>query len=194
MPRAGLDAAAVIEAGALLADEIGLDRLSMSVVAERLGVKAPSLYKHVDSLAALTHGIAVLGATEVGDAVRDATQGRAGGDALAAAAQALRAYVSRHPGRYAATTGVRIDGPDDPLGPAIEKTLGSLSAVLRGYRLDAGDEIHALRMLRSLLHGFATLEAAGGFQLNTDVDDSFLWMIAFLDQGLRGLADGDSGS
>ncbi|MFB2554111.1 TetR/AcrR family transcriptional regulator [Herbiconiux liangxiaofengii] len=194
MPRAGLDAAAVIEAGAVLADEIGLDRLSMSVVAERLGVKAPSLYKHVDSLAALTHGIAVLGATEVGDAVRDATQGRAGGDALAAAAQALRAYVSRHPGRYAATTGVRIDGSDDPLGPAIEKTLGSLSAVLRGYRLDAGDEIHALRMLRSLLHGFATLEAAGGFQLNTDVDDSFLWMIAFLDQGLRGLADGDSGS
>ena len=186
MPRAGLDAATVTEAGATLADEIGLGRLSMSVVAERLGVKTPSLYKHVDSLAALTHRIAVLGATEVGDAVRDATQGRAGGEALAAAAQALRGYVKQHPGRYAATVGARPAGPSDPLGAALERALASLAAVLHGYRLDAADEIHALRMLRSILHGFATLEVSDGFQMSTDVDDSFLWMIDFLDQGLRG--------
>ncbi|RFA22755.1 TetR/AcrR family transcriptional regulator [Subtercola boreus] len=186
MPRAGLDARAVVEAGAALADEVGLDQLSMSVVAERLGVKTPSLYKHVDGLAALTHGIAVLGATEVGDTVRDATQGRAGVEALAAAAQALRNYVKQHPGRYAATTGVGPTGADDPLGPAIERTLASLSAVLHGYRLADHDHIHALRMLRSMLHGFATLEAADGFQLSADIDESFAWMIDFLDRGLRG--------
>jgi AcrR family transcriptional regulator len=186
MPRAGLDAVVVTEAGGTLADEIGLDRLSMSVVAERLGVKTPSLYKHVDGLAALTHRIAVLGATEVGDALRDATQGRSGGDALAAAAQALRRYVREHPGRYAATTGARPSGPEDPLRPALQRTLTSLSAVLRDYRLDPAEEVHALRMLRSVLHGFATLEGAGGFQMSTDVDESFLWMIDFLDRGLRG--------
>jgi AcrR family transcriptional regulator len=186
MPRAGLDASIVTEAGAALADEIGLDRLSMSIVAERLGVKTPSLYKHVDGLAALTHRIAVLGATEAGDALRDATQGRSGRDALAAAAQALRGYVREHPGRYAATTGARPSGPDDPLGPALQRTLTSLSAVLRGYRLDPAEEVHALRMLRSMLHGFATLEGAGGFQMSTDVDESFRWVIDFLDRGLRG--------
>jgi AcrR family transcriptional regulator len=188
MPRAGLDAQTVTLAGAALADEIGLARLSMGVVAERLGVKTPSLYKHVDSLAALTHRIATLGATEVGDALRDATQGRAGGDALAAAAQALRTYVKQHPGRYAATTGARPTGPADPLAAALERTLTSLGAVLHGYHLDAADEIHALRMLRSILHGFVTLETGDGFQMDTDVDASFDWMIAFLDQGLRGKA------
>lgn len=186
MPRAGLDASVVTEAGATLADEIGIDRLSMSLVAERLGVKAPSLYKHVDSLASLTRGIALLGATELGDAIRDATQGRAGGEALSAAAHAVRAYVTQHPGRYAATTGVRPADADDPLVSALDRTISSLAAALRGYRLEADEEIHAIRMLRSMLHGFATLEVAGGFQLNTDVDASFDWMIDFIDQGFRG--------
>jgi len=54
-----------------------------------------------------------------------------------------------------------------------------------GYRLDPDQEIHALRMLRSMLHGFATLEAAGGFQIDAPVDDSFTWMINFIDHGLQ---------
>lgn len=185
MPRAGLDSATVTEAAAALADEISLPQLSMSVVADRLGVKAPSLYKHVDGLPDLIHRIAVLAANEVGDALRDAMQGLAGGEALAAAAQAIRTYVKTHPGRYAATTGIRPTGADDPLVAALERTLVSFAAVLRGYQLAQADEIHAMRMLRSMLHGFATLESSGGFQIATDVDDSFSWMISFIDTGLR---------
>ncbi|MBP2216926.1 TetR/AcrR family transcriptional regulator [Arthrobacter sp. CAN_C5] len=185
MPRFGLDVATVIAAGADLADEVGLDGLTMSFVAERLGVRPPSLYKHVDSLAALTHGIAILGANEIGDTLRDAMQGVAGRDALTAAAQSLRRYVKQHPGRYAATTGARPTGPDDPLIPALERTLASFEAVLHGYRLDKADTIHALRMLRSILHGFATLDASNAFQIDTNVDDSFSWMIDFIDHGLR---------
>jgi AcrR family transcriptional regulator len=191
VPRAGLDAATVTEAGAAVADEVGLEHLSMSIVAARLGVKTPSLYKHVDGLAALVHRIAVLAATEVGDVLRDATQGRARGDALAAAADALRSYVRHHPGRYAATIGGRPVGPEDPLIPAGQRALASLSAVLRGYHLDPAEEIHALRMLRSTLHGFATLEASDDFQMDTDIDDSFTWMIAFVDRGLNATADTD---
>ena len=185
MPRAGLTPASVTEAGAALADEVGFSQLSMGLLAQRLGVKAPSLYKHVDGLADLTHRIAVLAAGELGDALRDAIQGRAGSDALAAAAGAMRAYVKEHPGRYAAGNAARATSPDDPLVPAIDRLLGSLSAVLRGYRLDPDQQIHALRMLRSTLHGFATLEASGGFRFDTDVDDSFTWMVDLIDHGLR---------
>jgi AcrR family transcriptional regulator len=175
----------VTDTAAVLADEIGLPQLSMSVVAERLGVKTPSLYKHVEGLADLTRRIALLAATELGDALRDAMQGRAGRDALEAAAQEVRRYVQQHPGRYAATVGIRPTGADDPLALALERTLDSFAAALRGYALDPADEIHALRMLRSVLHGFATLEASDGFQMGTDVDESFGWMIDFLDRGLR---------
>ncbi|WP_338419194.1 TetR/AcrR family transcriptional regulator [Cryobacterium breve] len=177
-------------AAAALADETGLVNLSMNVIAERLSVKAPSLYKHVDSLSSLIHRIAILATTELGDAIRDATQGRAGGDALAAAAHALRSFVGGHPGRYAAILGARPGGPDDPLHAALSRSLNSFSAVLRGYQLDLAEETHALRMLRSSLHGFASLEMSDGFQIGTDVDDSFAWMIQFIDQGLR--AGGES--
>src|SRR5450755_266927 len=185
MRRPGLGPASVTEAGAMLVDEIGFAQLSMGLVAERLGVKTPSLYKHVTSQADLAHRIAILAATELGDAIRDATQGRAGGDALAAAAHAMRTYVREHPGRYEAVNSARPDGPDDPFIQASNRTLGSLSAVLRGYHLDPAQEIHALRMLRSMLHGFSTLEVVGGFQIDTDIDDSFTWMITFIDQGLQ---------
>jgi AcrR family transcriptional regulator len=185
VPRAGLGPASVTEAGAALADETGLDLLSMGLLAERLGVKPPSLYKHVDNLADLTHRIAVLAMTELGDAIRDATQGRAGRDALVAAAQAMRTFVKEHPGRYAAGNGARPTGPDDPLHPAADRVLKSLSAVLRGYGLDPSEEIHALRTIRSMLHGFATLEVAGGFMIDTDVDESFSWMVDLIDNGLQ---------
>ncbi|WP_134767998.1 TetR-like C-terminal domain-containing protein [Nocardioides sp. 1609] len=185
MPRAGLTAATVTEAAAALADEVGFSQLSMGLLAERLAVKTPSLYKHVGGQADLAHRIAVLAATELGDALRDATQGRAGTDALVAAARAMRAYVTAHPGRYAAGNTVRPTGPDDVLTPAIDRMLGSFSAVLRGYALDADQEVHALRMLRSMLHGFAVLEVEGGFRFDTDVDDSFKWMVDLVDHGLR---------
>ncbi|GAA2017714.1 WHG domain-containing protein [Nakamurella flavida] len=185
MPRAGLDPAIVTAAAAALADEVGLAHLNMSLVAERLGVRGPSLYKHVDGLTDLIHRIAILAATELGDELREAMQGRAGGEALTAAAETIRAYVKRRPGRYAATVGIRPTGPDDPLTGALERTLASLAAVLHGYRLDPRDRIHALRMLRSILHGFATLEASDGFQMSTDVDESFSWMVDFVDRGLR---------
>lgn len=156
----------------------------MSLLADRLGVKTSSLYKHVDSQAALAHRIAVLATNEVADVIRDATQGRAGRDALTAGAQAMRSYVQHHPGRYAATNATHPTGPDDPLTPAVDRLLASWAAILRGYRLDPEREIHALRLLRSLLHGFVTLEVTGGFRIDTPVDDSFTWALDVIHSGL----------
>jgi hypothetical protein len=44
---------------------------------------------------------------------------------------------------------------------------------------------HAIRAIRAAMHGFAMLEASGGFQWDTDPDQSFSWMIGFIDRGLR---------
>jgi AcrR family transcriptional regulator len=189
VPKAGLTPALVTEAGAALADEIGFPQLSMGLLAERLGVKTPSLYKHVTSQADLNHRIAILAMTELADAIRDATQGRAGSDALVAGAHAMRLYVKEHPGRYAAGNAAEPTGPDDPLIAAAGRVLASWSAMLHGYRIDPSQEIHALRMVRTVLHGFATLEVAGNFRIEADVDVSFTWMIDFIDHGLRTLND-----
>ncbi|WP_240796678.1 TetR-like C-terminal domain-containing protein [Streptomyces sp. RFCAC02] len=157
----------------------------MGLLAERLGVRTPSLYKHVAGLDDLNRGIAALALGEAADAVGAAVQGYAGRDALAAATRAFRAYVLEHPGRYAATIGVEPTGPDDPMADAGQRLLAAFMAVLRGYDIAPSDRDHVLRMLRSLCHGFATLQSAGGFQWSADIDESFEWLIAFADRGLR---------
>lgn len=185
MPRAGLGTAAVVAAGAGLADEIGFAGLTMGLLAERVGVRTPSLYKHVASQDDLHRRIAALALHEAADALGAAVQGRAGRDALRAAAFALREFVLAHPGRYAATLGLEPTGPQDPLALAAARGLEPFSAVLRGYDLAPDETTHALRALRSAFHGFATIEAAGGFQWSTGTDESFAWLVDTVDLGLR---------
>lgn len=182
MPRAGLDPAAVVAAGAALADEVGFPGLTMGLLAERLGVRAPSLYKHIAGQDDLNRRIAALAMNEAADAMGTAIQGYAGRDALAAAARAFRDYVLAHPGRYAATVGI---AGDEALFAAGARALEALRAVLRSYPIKPENTDHALRTVRSLLHGFATLQSAGGFQWSADVDESFEWLIDFADRGLR---------
>ena len=187
MPRAGLSRDDVVAAAAELIDEIGYHELTMGLLAQRLGVRAPSLYKHVDGLADLQHRVATLAMTELGDAVRDAMQGRAGRDALTALLTATRAYVTAHPGRYTATIGAEFTGPDDPLLAASARVIDSIAAVLRGYGVGEAEMVHAIRTIRCTLHGFAALQASNGFRWTGDPDETFDWMIAFIDRGLRAI-------
>jgi AcrR family transcriptional regulator len=186
VPRAGLTGDDVVTSAAGLADEIGFHAVTMGLLADRLGVRPPSLYKHVDGLADLQHRLATLAMTELGEVIRDAAQGRAGLDALTALLTAVRAYVTAHPGRYAATVGAEFTGPDDPLLAASARIIGSIAAVLRGYGIGEAEMDHAIRTIRSTMHGFAMLEASRGFQWQADPDESFDWMIRFIDRGLRG--------
>jgi AcrR family transcriptional regulator len=185
VPRAGLTRDDVVAAAAGLSDEIGYHELTMGLVAERLGIRTPSLYKHVGSLADLQHRVAILAMTELANTVRDAMQGRAGRDALTGLLIATRAYVTAHPGRYTATVGAEFTGPDDPLLAASTRVINSIAAVLRGYGIGADEMDHAIRTIRCTVHGFAVLQASGGFQWSADPEESFGWMIRFIDSGLR---------
>ncbi len=185
MPRAGLTGDDVVASAAGLVDEVGYAGVTMGLLAGRLGVRPPSLYKHVDGLGDLQHRLATLATTEFGDVIGDAVQGKAGLDALTAMLTAARAYVTAHPGRYTATTGAKPDGPDDPLLVASTRVINTIAAVLRGYGVSEAEMTHAIRAIRSSLHGFAMLEVSGGFQWDTDPDESYDWMIGFIDRGLR---------
>lgn len=187
VPRVGLSSDDVVAAAAELADEAGYKELTMGLVAQRLGLRTPSLYKHVDDLADLRRRVATQAVTELSEAVRDALQGRSGLDALTAMLTAVRDYVTAHPGRYAATTGQQLTGRDDPLVTATSRLLGAIAAMLRGYGIGDTEMDHAIRTLRCTIHGYAALQADDGFQWNADPHESFNWMIRFLDRGLRAM-------
>jgi AcrR family transcriptional regulator len=184
VPRAGLSPAAVVAAAADLADENGLDAVTLAAVAGAVGVRTPSLYNHVGGLDDVRRGVALTALREIGDALRDAAVGRAGDDALTAMAHAYRSYAREHPGRYAATQ--RAPAADDAeLSAAGARAVDVLLAILRGYGMDGDDAIHAARAVRSALHGFVALETGGGFGISVDLDESFDRMVAALARGLR---------
>ncbi|MET7457314.1 WHG domain-containing protein [Streptomyces sp. NPDC005574] len=185
MPRAGLAPATVVSAGAKLADEVGFDGLTMGLLAERVGVKTPSLYKHVASLEALQHGIANQAKRELTDAIARSAVGKSGPDAVRACADTWRRWVLDHPGRYAATVRAPTADDDEEDRRVANEGLQVLYDVLAGFELRQTRRIDAARVLRSALHGFATLESAGGFGLPRDVDRSFGFLVDTLIAGLQ---------
>jgi AcrR family transcriptional regulator len=187
-PRAGLNRAAVVEAAAALADEGGLEDLSLADLAERLGVRKPSLYNHVAGIGDLKRGLALVGLRELGRRLSRAAAGKAGDEGLFALAEAYRRFVKQRPGLYEATVrSYRISDPENPeLGAAEEEAMGTVLAVLASCGVRGEEEaIHAARGLRSIAHGFATLEKAGGFGMSLDPDESFRKLMRAFAAGLR---------
>ncbi|WP_329203406.1 TetR/AcrR family transcriptional regulator [Streptomyces sp. NBC_01435] len=175
MVRARLTAEWVTVAGAELADEVGLDQVTMSQVARRLGVRDASLYTHVRGLEDLRGRIALLAADEKTIRIAEATAGRAGKDALVAFANAWREYAHEHPGRYMATqTPIRIDPEPTAKAPGPRRAVELTYGMLRGYGLAEPDLTDVVRLLRSTFHGFVALEAAGGFAHQRSPQQSWL--------------------
>jgi AcrR family transcriptional regulator len=177
--RPRLDAATVVAAAGRIADAEGLEAVTLARVAAELGVRPPSLYNHVDGLAGLRRAMARAAVDELAAAIRDAAVGRARADALRAVAVAIREFARAHPGRYPLT--VRAPPPGDEAGrAAAARAIEPLLAVLAGWAIEGDAAIHLVRVLRSCVHGFVSLETAGGFGLPLDVDRSFELLIEAL--------------
>ena len=171
MPRAGLTTDAVLGAASDLADKEGLANVTLAALAARLGVRPPSLYKHVDGLDAIHRGLAVRGLREATARCQRATVGKARDEALFAFAHAYWQFARERPGLYAASVRAAKPGEND-IAAAGEALIGIVLSVLAGYGVTGDDALHATRGLRAIVHGFVSLDAMGGFRLKLDLDES----------------------
>jgi AcrR family transcriptional regulator len=172
VPRAGLNESRVVDEAERMADEVGYANLTMASLAARLGVRQPSLYKHIAGMDALRRSIAIRAKLELATILSRAAVGRSRADAILAMSHAYRAWAHEHPGRYAAAQGAPV--PSDIEDHAASSAAVQVVAdVMSGFELSGDAAIDAIRSLRSALHGFVSLEAAGGFGLSVDIDRSF---------------------
>ncbi|MEP6561717.1 MAG: WHG domain-containing protein [Nakamurella sp.] len=172
MPRARLNRERVAEEAAVLADEVGLSKLTLAALAGRLGVRQPSLYNHIDSIAGLHRDIAVTAKRDLGEVLARASVGRSGADAISAMAQAYRGWALAHPARYEASN--LMPAPGDIEDEAVSlAAIQVIADVLTAYRLQGDDAVDAIRAFRSTLHGFVSYETAGAFRWSADVNCSF---------------------
>lgn len=184
MPRKKqVDLPRILETAIPLANAHGIDALTLAPIAEQLGIRIPSLYNHINGLPGLRYQLALWGLRELTDRLRRAAVGKTRGDAVMSIAHSYRAFVHEHPGIYPLT--VRAPAPDEiELAAQAKELVEIVFAVLASFDLPPDEFVHATRGLRSLIHGFATLESAGGFALAEDKDESYNRLVRWFIQGL----------
>jgi AcrR family transcriptional regulator len=179
--RAGLAYETIVQQAADLVDQRGFEALSMATLAARLGVSPPALYHYFAGLAGLRRALALLGLQMWVETMGRAVQGKAADEAVLALAQALRDFASVHPGLYEAAS--RAPDPEDQEWvtsgrEVVEIMLRTLSA----YHLSPDTAQHAIRMLRSAVHGCVSLERLGGFGIPGVAEETFRGLlVAVLD-------------
>lgn len=155
----------IVAAARELLEEAGPDALTMRSVGERLGIRAPSLYKHVASKEELEAELAAQALQELGEALAAARS-------FAALARAYRRWATAHPHLYRLATDRPL--PRDLLPPGLEA-----AAAAPLLRLARGE--HRARAIWAFAHGMTMLELAGRFPPGANLDAA--WR-----SGIRALA------
>lgn len=178
-PARSLDTKTIVAVAGDFVDENGPEELTLTKVAERLGVTQPALYRHVDGLADVWRELGLATREALADDLAEASVGRTGPDSVAAVANAWRAFGRSHPGRYRAAERFAVAGDTD-LEAAAHNTIGLLERALQGFDL-CGDELRfAADTMRSSLHGFVSYELGDGHPDPDRVDASFDRLIGHL--------------
>jgi AcrR family transcriptional regulator len=181
--RVGLDRRAVIAAAVEIVDREGTAALTMTRLADGLGIRSPSLYAHVRGQLDLRRELWLWSVADLGQRLGDSVMGRSGDEALFAFAAAMRDYAREHPGRYQLT----LDPPvpfDDAAADVRRRANAPFRAVIRSFGLEGPAAVHTGRALRAAIHGFVTLESRDA--LGSDgTDESFRQLIVLLSRGLQ---------
>lgn len=181
--RAGIKPEIVIATAAEIADKSGWSEVTLANVAGKLAIRTPSLYNHVKGLADLRHKLAVHGVQLLRDVLFDAAIGVTDREAIRKIAIAYVDFVRAHPGLYEAVNRVS-DAAEPDFAKASDDLLSIFFRLLRPLMLPQEEMVHVVRGLRSMVHGFASLEAMGGFQLPEDTNTSLMKAINYYFDGV----------
>ncbi len=140
----------VLQAAVALADEAGIEALSMRKLGERLGVEAMSLYNHVANKDDLLDGMVdgVFAEIELAPGEPDWRS------AMRRRAVSLRQVLQRHPWALPL-----MDSRANP-GPSTLMHLDALIGILRGAGFSVVLTAHALSVIDAYVYGFALQEKA----------------------------------
>ncbi|MGC4813007.1 TetR/AcrR family transcriptional regulator [Micromonospora sp. DT228] len=178
--RTSLDA--IVHAGREILEAAGIAGLTMQAVADRVGVRAPSLYKRVRNRDDLVRLITDATVRDLGERLAAIGAGTDPRRELAELARAFRAFAHARPRGYQLIFAPR----PDPAGPSMEALTHAVEPVLRVTAKLAGDHhaLDAARTLTAWANGFVSMEMAGAFNLGGDVDQAYEFGIARLADAL----------
>ena len=146
--------ALVIETASQIADEQGLNSLSLKAVAEKLNVRTPSLYNHIESLDDLLREVAHKGMRSMNEQMAQAAIGKSGDTALKGVSVEYLNFIIEHPGVYETIQWATWHGTEET-AQIFGNYIKILSTIISSYNL--------LNLFTGFLHGFTTLQVRYAF-------------------------------
>ncbi len=169
---AQINTEAIIEMAWVMTEQDGFEGLSLSALAKALGVKAPSLYRHVPNKAHLLRGINELTLTRLFSQVEAATQQATPPHAgLIAVGHAFRDFAHQHPTLYTLAFST-LDADSRPDAAHLVSLALPWQALI-GRIVGEAEALTALRGLFALTHGFVMLEINDQLQRGGDLEAAF---------------------
>lgn len=170
-PKVALELRDILEAAGELADHQGLQEVTLASLAKKLNIRPPSLYNHFAGLPGLKKQLAIYGLEKLYEALAKAAIGVSGKEEIPAVSRAYIQFARRHPGLYEATL-FAPDPEDEDIEQAGSRIVELAVKMLTAVQLEGDLRLHAVRGLRSILHGLSTLEQRGGFKMALDFDET----------------------
>jgi AcrR family transcriptional regulator len=175
---------AIVQAGRDILESAGIAGLTMQAVADRVGVRAPSLYKRVRNRDDLVRLITEATVRDLGERLATIGAGTDPRRDLAELARAFRAFAHARPAGYQLIFAPRPDLG----GPSTEALTRAIEPVMQ-VAVNLAGEHHALEAARTLTawaNGFISMELAGAFKLGGDIDQAYEFGIVRLTDALGG--------
>lgn len=172
----------IVGAGRRVLARDGLDGLTMATVAAEVGVRPPSLYKHVRDRTDLVAQVKANVADDVGRVLASSGTGADTATALRSMADALRVFAHRDPHSFT----LLFSGASDPALDDRGLLAHAAAPVLAVAEAMAGPA-HALSAARTITawtSGFLLMELAEAFRLGGDVDEAFAYGVDALHRAL----------
>lgn len=177
---------AIVTAARSILETDGLEAVSMQAVADRVGVRAPSLYKHVADRSALIRAVTDAVAADLAAALRVPRPSGDPRDDLRSIARRYRTFVRANPAGYGLL--FRPLGRDELPDDATLAALGEPIIAAIEHVTGEGGGLEAARTFVAWAHGFTSLEGAGGFRLGGDLDAAYERGIELILAGISGSA------
>lgn len=153
---------AVIQAASEIADEKGLHNLSLKVVAEKLGIRTPSLYNHISSLEELLRAVAHNGMRQMNERMTQAAIGKAGTVAIKAVSVEYLNYMIEHSGVYETIQWVTWNGTEET-SSLFNEFSSLLVTLIKSCNFNEANTNEIMNMLIGLIHGYTTLQLRYAF-------------------------------
>lgn len=186
MARADIDKTIIIKKAAKMANEIGLEKVTLKLLANQLNIKPPSLYNHIKGLDDLRKEVMIYGWKQLEERVIEAAVCVTGYDALEAMGRTFYKYATENPGIFNAMLWYNKFQSDETQD-ATKRFFSVIYKIFSTLNISQKNCDHLIRTYRAFLEGYALLVNNKAFGHPLSIEDSFEISLQVLKAGTKNL-------